>query len=548
MNLFFNSNRLSIKGITLFFTILLYSFSLTIETLAYGRTPMLVDERLREQEVNLKNKSNNAIAIKQIKVLGSTVFSQKKLNATTEKFLGKTAIMPNLVAIRSSITNLYVSAGYATSGAFVPQQDVSDGIVEIQVVEGRLEDIEITGLTRLKESYVRSRIERFVSSPLNVNKLQQGLQLFLFDPLIESFSSELAVGSSQGLSRLEISLKEAPSFSVGIGYDNTQSPAVGTDNRIFKLGENNLFGFGDRFNFSYANTDGSDSFDFAYSIPLNSSNATLAFSYGNSSNEIVEEPFTPLDLQTQLRFYEITFRQPILLSPTENINLGLTASRQESQSSLLGIDFPLNRGADAQGRTRISAIRFFQEYIDRDFQDVFYVRSLFSLGVGAFEANTTGEPDSQFFNWRLQSQYVRTLAPDTFFLVRGQLQISGDDLLSDEQFRVGGFETVRGYRQNLLLGNNGVFASAEMRVPILRIQEWETVLQVAPFFDVGKVWGSDNLDFSTLASLGLGLRLTAKDNLSAGFYWAVPLMETESQGKSLQEDGINFFVETQISF
>lgn len=148
----------------------------------------------------------------------------------------------------------------------------------------------------------------------------------------------------------------------------------------------------------------------------------------------------------------------------------------------------------------------------------------------------------------MQSQYVRTLAPDTFFLVRGQLQISGDDLLSDEQFRVGGFETVRGYRQNLLLGNNGVFASAEMRVPILRIQEWETVLQVAPFFDVGKVWGSDNLDFSTLASLGLGLRLTAKDNLSAGFYWAVPLMETESQGKSLQEDGINFFVETQISF
>jgi hemolysin activation/secretion protein len=95
-----------------------------------------------------------------------------------------------------------------------------------------------------------------------------------------------------------------------------------------------------------------------------------------------------------------------------------------------------------------------------------------------------------------------------------------------------------------------MLASAEVRVPILRLPKWETVLQVAPFFDVGKVWSSNgNNQFpSNLASFGLGLLLTGGDNLSAGFYWAVPLVKVDNQGDSLQEEGGSFFVEGRVSF
>lgn len=412
------------------------------------------------------------------------------------------------------------------------------------------EEIEIEGLSHLNESYVRSRIERAAKPPLNVNKLQIALQLLLNDPLIETLRANLAVGTSKGLSRLEVEVSEADAFSIAVGYDNKRSPSVGSERRFVELDSQNLLGFGDRANFSYVNTDGSDTFNFSYEVPINASNATIGLAYATSSNEIIEEPFTPLDLQSQIDYYELSFRQPLIQTPNEELAIGITGSQIESESSLLGIGFPLSRGADEEGRTRISALRFFQEYTTRNEVEVFNVRSQVSWGIGAFEATTQGEPDSEFLAWRLQSSYVRQLAPETLFLLRGQLQLAEQELLADEQFRLGGFSSVRGYRQDVLLGDNGVFASAEVRLPIVQIPEWETILQIVPFFDVGKVWNNkgDRSDPSTLASLGLGLLLTGGENVSAGFYWGVPLIEIEEQGDSLQEEGISFFVEGRVSF
>jgi hemolysin activation/secretion protein len=210
----------------------------------------------------------------------------------------------------------------------------------------------------------------------------------------------------------------------------------------------------------------------------------------------------------------------------------------------------LSRGADDEGRTRISALRFSQEYSIRGNNDVFSARSQISWGIGAFDASVSEEPDSQFLSWQLQTQYARLLAPDTLLLLRGDLQLSDQELLADERFRLGGTGSVRGYRQDLLLGDNGLFASAEIRLPVVRIPNWETVLQIVPFFDVGKVWSSDgnNQDPSTLASLGLGLLLSGGENFSAGFYYGIPLVEIDDQGDSLQEEGISFFVEGQFRF
>ena len=173
-----------------------------------------------------------------------------------------------------------------------------------------------------------------------------------------------------------------------------------------------------------------------------------------------------------------------------------------------------------------------------------------ALTLGAFEASTDSEPDSQFFSWRLQGQYVRSLAPDTLLLVRSELQLADSELLSDEQFRIGGVGSVRGYRQDLLLGDNGLFAGVEARLPILRISEWDFLVQVAPFVEVGKVWNSDgtNPDPSTLVSLGMGLLLFQDDKFTASLYWGIPLVEVEGQGDSLQEDGIYFSVRGGVRF
>jgi len=75
-------------------------------------------------------------------------------------------------------------------------------------------------------------------------------------------------------------------------------------------------------------------------------------------------------------------------------------------------------------RTRISALRFFQEWTSRNSTEVFALRSQFNLGIGAFNSTINNQPpDSRFFYWRGQGKYVRLLAPETLLVVRSDLQL-----------------------------------------------------------------------------------------------------------------------------
>lgn len=88
------------------------------------------------------------IPVKQVEVLGSTAFSSEELDEVIAPFINQALTFEELLAIRTALTELYTSNGYITSGAFLPPQDTANGIVKIQVVEGKLEDVEIQGLKR----------------------------------------------------------------------------------------------------------------------------------------------------------------------------------------------------------------------------------------------------------------------------------------------------------------------------------------------------------------------------------------------------------------
>ncbi len=214
---------------------------------------------------------------------------------------------------------------------------------------------------------------------------------------------------------------------------------------------------------------------------------------------------------------------------------------------LIGEEVPFpSPGADEDGRTRVSALRFFQEWTKRNARQVIAVRSQFNLGVDIFNASVSDDaPDSRFLSWRGQAQWVQLLAPDTLFLLRGDIQLADQELLPVEQFGLGGQGSVRGYRQDVRLTDNGAFASAEVRLPILRIPEWEGVLQVTPFIDVGTTWNSGNsedLDPSSLVGLGLGLQWQQGDRITARLDWGIPLIDIDSTERTWQENGLYFSI------
>jgi hemolysin activation/secretion protein len=489
------------------------------------------------------------ITVQRFEVVGSTVFSQEELAQATAEFTQRPITLAELFQARSKITELYVSRGYITSGAYIPPQTIQSGVIKIQVVEGRLEDIQITGNRRLNPNYVRSRLAIATQPPLNREKLLEALQLLQLNPLIQNLSAELSAGSRPGTSVLQVQIAEAKTRNVQLGIDNGRSPGVGSFRRRIQVSEANLLGLGDRLSAAYSNTDGSNTFDTGYTLPLNARNGTVSFNFGTSSSSVIEQPFSDLDIESSSRYYEFTYRQPIIESPTQELAIGLTASRRESEissSTLEEVGFPLSQlspGADAQGRTRISALRFFQEWTTRNSREVLAVRSQFNLGIGALNATVNAEePDSRFFSWQGQAQWARLLAPETLLIVKANTQIAATRLLSLEQFGLGGLDSVRGYRQDYLLTDNGAFASAEVQIPILRLSQGSGLLQVTPFIDFGVAWNNqrEDPDPNTLAAVGLGLRWSSGDRFTARLDWGIPLVSVDSQAKTWQENGLYF--------
>lgn len=200
--------------------------------------------------------SGETFFVKEIQVSGSSVLKDEifKLKQPLEN---QKITFEQLLQLRSQITELYVKNGYITSGAFIPNnQNVANGVVQIQVVEGELEGIVISGLKRLQLAYVRSRIRRFAGKPLNQKSLETALQLLQLDPAIARVNAELTAGSTSGSNILQVKITESPAFHAGVIFANNQSASVGSEQGSVVIAHDNLLGFGDQFSAEYGITEG----------------------------------------------------------------------------------------------------------------------------------------------------------------------------------------------------------------------------------------------------------------------------------------------------
>nr|MDJ0571456.1 ShlB/FhaC/HecB family hemolysin secretion/activation protein [Pleurocapsa sp. MO_192.B19] len=199
--------------------------------------------------------------------------------------------------------------------------------------------------------------------------------------------------------------------------------------------------------------------------------------------------------------------------------------------------------------TKISALRFFQDWTRRTRKDVLAARSQFSLGVDIFDATVNeGAPDGEFVSWRGQVQWLRQLksSSNINLLLRSDIQLSADDLVPLERFSLGGVESVRGYRQDVILGDSGLFISGEVRIPFYRWSNGQSSLSAIPFVDFGTSWSNSeniNQDEDTLASIGVGVQLDLSDMLRARLDYGIPLIDVEDSDDTLQENGVYFSLE-----
>lgn len=492
------------------------------------------------------------VLVREIRVVGSTVFSPEELAPVTAPYLNRELTAEDLEAIRVALTLLYVNRGYINSGAVLPDQRITEGVVTYQIVEGRLTDIDVDGNRWFRAGYVRRRLALGADPPLNVNNLQQQLQLLLEDQRFRRLNADLKPGLRPGEATLSVTVEERLPYRLTLEANNYQSPSVGAERGTASLEHLNLTGWGDVLTLRYGRSEGLDPLlDFRYALPVTARDTTLSLQYRKNTFAVVEQDFRDLEIESDSKVYTLGLRHPFHRTPNAEFAVELIGERLSHVTSLLGEQFSLSPGA-RNGQAVVTALRLTPEFVYRTQNQVIAARSRFSVGIDALGStihSDKDEPDSEFFAWLGQFQAVRRFPfLDTHAIWRVDLQLANDRLLTLEQIAVGGRYSVRGYRENTFVRDNAFITSLEVRVPVIRNTKWADFVQLAPFFDYGRSWNTkpptgEPLDIS---SVGIGLRwaltfpalVSVRPQLEV--YWGHPLRNIETSGGDLQDDGIHF--------
>jgi hemolysin activation/secretion protein len=490
------------------------------------------------------------ILIQKIEVFGSTIFKPEEIEKLTRPLEGRSVTLQELRELAEKITELYLDRGYITSRAILPPQTLTGGLVKIQIIEGRLATVQIEGNKHLNASYISSRIRLGASVPLNPSKLEDQLRLLRLDPLLENVEASLRAGEKEGESILIVRIVEANRFGSSFSIDNYSPPSVGSERAGLYLRYRNLTGFGDEFSGNYYKALGdSDVLDFNYRIPVNAMNGTLQLRVAPNRNGIVLAPFDEFGISGKSKLYEISFRQPLTRSPIQEFAVSLGFSYQTNQTFLQGQGYPFGFGPDVNGMSKTSVIKFGQDYLRRDPQGAWALRSQFNFGTGLFDAtvNTPPIPDGLFFSWLGQAQRVQRLSDSNLLILQADLQLTPNSLLPTQQFIIGGGQSLRGYRQNLRGGDNGFRFSIEDRITIERNTSGGATLQFAPFVDMGSVWNSQKnpnkiLNPSFLVGIGFGILWEPINGLNVRLDYGIPLVPVKDRGQNAQDHGFYFSV------
>ena len=482
----------------------------------------------------------STIPVQQIQVVGSTIFSDADFAPLVQPFIGRSLTLEELRGVADSITQLYLDRGYITSRAVLVDQVIAEGVVQIRVIEGAIEHIEIEGNRRTSASYIRSRIGLGAIPPVSQNALEDQLRLLRLDPLFENVEASLRPGSSLGESILVVRVTEADPFFGNASIDNYSPPSVGSERLGVALGYRNLTGQGDELFGSYyhSTTGGSDVLDLSYRIPLNSMNGTLQVRAAPSFYQITDPEFAVFDIEGRSRLYELSYRQPVLRSPRQELALSLGFSYEDGETLVFD---------QLTDESTTSVIRFGQDYVRREPTGAWALRSQFNLGTDLLDATTGSTPDGQFFSWLGQVQRVQILSANHLLVAQLDVQLTPDPLLPSQQFVIGGGQSVRGYEQNVRLGDNGIRFSVEDRIALFRNEAGTPIFQLAPFLDVGAVWNARNnpASFSAqtvLAGVGLGILWEPLPRFMIRTDLALPLVELDDRGNNAQAEGFFFSV------
>ena len=259
----------------------------------------------------------------------------------------------------------------------------------------------------------------------------------------------------------------------------------------------NLTGHRDILAASVSITDGLRDAFASYRIPFAKEKLALNAYYGLGTSEIIESPFDELDIEGDTEVGGLSIGYNLVNRLNRRVTLSTGLQYSSSETELLDESFSFARGARS-GRSTSTSANLELQWVERWGSQLLALRSSVRQGFDGLNSTIIPSdglereifsgariPESKFTVFLTQLQWAKRLNyADSEIVVNAAWQRTSDALLSVDKFAIGGNATVRGFRENSLLRDNGLYTNFEWRVPVLRKGRWSRLNLVAtPFFD-----------------------------------------------------------------
>ncbi len=481
-----------------------------------------------------------------IEVVGSTVFEPSAFFDYHQGYVGQNVTLARVYEIAERVTQHYSEAGYAVSIAFVPAQEVTDGRVKIQIAEGYISEIEISGDGKRHKKLLTKYGDKLrASRPLLSRDLERYLLLANDLPGVTVRGVFEGVGAEIGATKLVLDVDSKP-VELRLGLNNRGSLALGRGRFDVGVTANSILRQSEELSVAYVQAF--DTKELLYgsaslSVPIGAEGTKLSVFGSYSDAEPGTDLLRLLNFESDSIQGSIEIEHPFVRRRRINLFGSISFEGKQLESDLL-----------SQTNTE-DQIWVAQLQGDLDFLDSLLGLNQINIGLrqglDIFDATTENDPNrsrafgsGQFTSANLGLSRLQRLSNriDVFGTMNGQF--SSRQLLSSEQCGYGGALFGRGFDSFEISGDHCLQASLEMRGNLYRSPEGANFLQPYVFYDIGQVWqrgavvaGTSNS--ASGQSIGGGARFELADTLAGYVEYAQPL--ARDVGLEENRDGRVFF-------
>lgn len=448
-----------------------------------------------------------------IEVHGGTVFPEDVLRAQYQDLLGKDVTLPDILDVADRIEKLYRDAGYILVRAYVPPQQVDDGTFTINIVEGKIANIEVRGGFPATQKQVKAHLENTVGvSPLPLTTMERGLLLSNDLPGVVATGILTPSKDVPGASDVVVDIAQ-PRFSGGLAVDNRGSSFSGHWTLAGDVQVNSLLGNDQLAGSVTMSPDASKQIagQLRYRRVIGD-DGLVASAFGTITNGQPGSTLKAFEVLTDSWATGFRLSYPVIRSRRQTLQLDGGFTAQEADVDILGTGL-------SHDQWRV--IDLSVTYLHNGWLGGAWAASLdVAQGLPVLGATEDGSPElsrkggvTDFTKITGFMRYSAALGAGFSGILTAQGQYAFSPLITGEQIAFGGVQIGRGYDPGGITGDHGVGGSAELRYDTGPLGSLVENLEPYVYVDGARTWyiqrgaaADPDLINQYIVSVGGGLR------------------------------------------